>query len=179
MSFHSADLRVLRVLVKPRPGTSAPGSLMLCSMPGRYGLFRDFLHDLELAGIGHILCLVSDEEIARKSPDYFEALKARSLPCDIHRLPIPDYGLPASPEAFVDALRPLWQRWTRGESVVIHCAAGCGRTSLAAITFLLLAKVPFDEAMKQVRLAGSEPDTPAQRAFLQQIASLHGDPPKQ
>lgn len=178
MSFHNADLRVLRVLVKPRPGTSAPGSLMLCSMPGRYGLFRDFLHDLELAGIGHILCLVSDEEIAQKSHAYFKALQAESLPCEVHHLPIPDFGLPASPTAFVEALRPLWQRWTQGESVVIHCAAGCGRTSLAAITFLLLAKVPLDEALKQVRSAGSEPDTEKQRQFLQQIASRHGDPPK-
>lgn len=77
-------------------------------------------------------------------------------------------------EAFGYSLHLLWQRWIQSESVVIHCAAGCGRTSLAAITFLLLTKALFDNAVRQVRSAGSDPDTEKQRDFLNLLATRHG-----
>lgn len=39
-------------------------------MPGRFEALETFIEEIAEAEIGHILCLVSDQEIAEKSADY-------------------------------------------------------------------------------------------------------------
>lgn len=148
------------------------GKLYLCSMPGRFEALEIFLQEIEEVEIGHILCLVSDEEIALKSPDYLAALRQDEIPAKVWRFDIPDYGMPENVGELDQMLDLLRDRLNDGESVVIHCAAGHGRTGLVSTLLLTRMGVPIEEAVKTIRLAGSAPDTQAQRDFLLRRAHL-------
>lgn len=146
-------------------GTAGCGRLFLSAMPGRESPVRHFIEELRLNEVRHVLCLAADEEIGRKSRDYLEALNNNSIPAEVVRLPVPDYGLPASRNLFIAALSQVSIRWQAGESWVIHCAAGCGRTGMTAIMVLQLAGVELSQAQTIVEEAGSYPDTEEQLTF--------------
>lgn len=142
------------------------GNLFLCSMPGRFECLEVFLQAIADSKIGHVLCLVSDEEIARKSPDYLEAIRQDRIPAKLWRHDITDYGIPKDPEGLGRTLDLVSSRLVDGESVVIHCAAGHGRTGVASTMLLARMGMPLDQAVDTIRRAGSGPDTPEQRRFL-------------
>jgi protein-tyrosine phosphatase len=146
------------------------GNLYLSSMPGRFEALEVFFKEIAEAGVGHVACLVSDEEIARKSPDYLAAIRRDELPAKLWRYDIPDYGLPETPDTLFQTLDLIRSRLDAGESVVIHCAAGHGRTGLFSTLLLTRMGMPLDHAIETISLAGSAPDTQAQRDFLQSHA---------
>lgn len=146
------------------------GKLYLCSMPGRFEALEVFLQEITEAEVSHVMCLVSDEEIARKSPDYLEAMQRNQLPAKLWPCDIPDYGLPENADTLIQTLDQIRSLLDKGESVVIHCAAGCGRTGLASTLLLNRIGLPLDQAIEIIRLAGSAPDTQEQRDFLKQHA---------
>jgi protein-tyrosine phosphatase len=53
-----------------------------------------------------------------------------------------------------------------GESVLIHCAGGNGRTGLVAACVLQALGVDQDEAVAVVRAAGSQTENAEQKAFV-------------
>lgn len=149
----------------PYPGPTL-GKLYLCSMPGRREPLDDFIAAATENKVQHIVCLVSDEEMAEKSPTYLAAIREKQIPGELWRFPIPDYGIPEDAEEFdrlIDRVRALLEH---GESVVIHCAGGHGRTGIVAILLLARIGVELGEAIRRVRCAGSGPDTDTQRRFL-------------
>lgn len=146
------------------------GNLYLRSMPGRFESLETFFQEIKEAGIGHILCLVSDQEIAKKSPDYLAAIQREEIPVKLWRYDVPDYGLPENPEDLKQMLDCIRGRLDSGESVVIHCAAGHGRTGLISILLLNRMGLSLELAIQKIRLAGSEPDTQVQWDYLQQNA---------
>lgn len=90
------------------PAHFTRGNLYLCSMPGRFEGLKTFFQKIAEAEIGHILCLVSDQEIAKKSPDYLAAIQQNEIPVKLWRYDVPDYGLPENPEDLkqtVDGIR--------------------------------------------------------------------------
>ena len=146
--------------------------LHLCAMPGRREPLGDFIAAVTAKQIQHIVCLVSDDEIARKSPGYLAAIGQNRIPGLLWRFPIPDYGIPEDAEELdrlLDKIRALLEQ---GESVVIHCAGGHGRTGMVAILLLARMGVELSEAVRRVRSAGSGPDTAEQRRFL----TVHANP---
>lgn len=152
------------------PKEPARGNLYLCSMPGRFEALEVFFKEIAEAGVGHVVSIVSDEEIARKSPDYLAAIQRDEVPAKLWRYDITDYGLPETPDALIQTLDLIRSRLDTGESVVIHCAAGHGRTGLAATLLLTRMGMPLDQAIETISLAGSAPDTQAQRDFLERNA---------
>ena len=156
---------MLRIV--PIPNSLTRGSLYLCSMPGRFEPMEIFLQEIAAAAVGNVICLVSNEEIARKSPDYLAAIQREEIPATLVRFEITDYGLPASVEEFDQTLDLIRGKLDDGESVVIHCAAGKGRTGMTSIRLLSRMGMPLEQAIETIRLAGSSPDTQAQRDFLQ------------
>ena len=150
------------------PNSLMRGRLYLCSMPGRFEPLEIFLQGLETAEVGNVVCLVSDEEIGRKSPDYLDAIQHHEIPANLLRFEITDYGLPASRVELDQMLDQVRGKLDDGESVVIHCAAGIGRTGMVAIRLLTRMGMPLEQATEIIRLAGSSPDTQAQRDFLLQ-----------
>ncbi len=161
---------ILRPVTLPPPSTL--GSLYLSAMPGRFEPLADFFDQIRAARVNHIVCLVSDEEIAKKSPSYLTAIKNGEIPALLRRLPIPDYGIPDQLDKIATELDRLRSLLGGGESVVIHCAAGHGRTGMVATLLLLRMGLPLGEAAAIIRQAGSAPDTPEQRKFLEDWTRL-------
>ena len=137
-------------------------------MPGRYEPLEVFLREIEQASVTDVLCLVADEEIARKSPDYLAALQKDEIPATVWRLAIPDYGMPEDLAELKSTLNLVAGRLAAGKPIVIHCAAGHGRTGMVATLLLMNLGLPLEEARDLVGMAGSAPDTSAQRKFLEQ-----------
>ncbi|MCX6878724.1 MAG: hypothetical protein NTW21_33665 [Verrucomicrobia bacterium] len=61
-------------------GLTVKGNLYLPSMPGRFVPLEVSLREVAAAGVTNDLCLVSDEEIARRSPGYLAAIQRGDLP---------------------------------------------------------------------------------------------------
>ncbi len=156
---------MLRKVTWPE-GRAESGRLYLCSMPGRFESLGTFFREVEDGGVTHVVCLVSDEEIAKKSPGYLDAIGGDDFPALLWRFEIPDFGMPedvAGLELMLDRIR---ERMDQGESVAIHCAAGHGRTGVVATLLLMRMGLALEEAAAIIGLAGSGPDTPEQQAFL-------------
>ena len=135
-------------------------------MPGRFAPLEAFLEAIATADVTNVLCLVSDEEIAGKSPDYLAMIHRNEFPVQLWRFDIPDYGMPTNVDDLDQMLDWLLERLRLGESLVIHCAAGHGRTGMVATLLLARMGSPLDDAIETIRLAGLAPDTMEQRGFL-------------
>lgn len=156
---------MLRTVSLPKELTR--GNLHLCSMPGRFEALNVFLKEIVDAGVDHVVCLVSDEEVTQKSPDYLAAIRRDEIPAKLWRFEIRDYGLPTNPDELDQLLDLIRTRLDDGESVAIHCAAGHGRTGMVSIRLLTRMGLPLAQATDIIKRAGSGPDTQSQRDFLQ------------
>ena len=125
------------------------------------------MREIAAADVTNVVCLVDDAEIALKSPTYLAAIKGEKFPVSLWRFDIPDYGIPENTNDLDLLLGCLRERLELGESVVIHCAAGHGRTGVVATLLLVRMSMLLDDARKTIRLAGSAPDTQEQMRFLQ------------
>ena len=175
----------LRISMVPVPGG---GTLGLVHCPGRNqvdALGRHWQRDLavDVAAIATwrpsaVLTLLEAHEFFRLGvPELARALKAAGL--EWHHLPIPDMGTPG-PE-FVHG-------WTRarhrvlgslgsGERVLIHCAAGLGRTGMLAAMLLTKLGVSPIDAIRRVRAARPGAiETEAQAAFVSSGPTLDDGP---
>lgn len=153
------------MILRPVALPEVPGGLWLSAMPGRAAPLADFLAATALERIGHILCLAGEAEIAQKSPDYAALLASEDRPWSWHAHPIEDFGIPSDVASFSVGIAETAVLLRRGERVVLHCAAGIGRTGLVAFCLLLVLGLERAEAERRVRAAGSFPETAEQLAF--------------
>lgn len=147
------------------------GELYLHSMPGRHESISSFLNGMDNHEIALIVSLTSGEEIARVSPAYATYLESDSFPISRIEFPIEDYGIPSDPKSFLDFTADLAQSVATGKSILIHCAAGIGRTGLTAASVLLQLGYSIQEAKSAVREAGSDPEIGEQKSFLRILAA--------
>ena len=152
---------------------NVPGRLLLHSMPGRYEPFDAFLAKAGEENVSAIVALSPREEIARKSLQYGHALKhgETRLP-EVIEAPIPDFGVPADKGVaiFYAALAEARNRLSGGETVLVHCGAGRGRTGTYAAALLSKLGFPLTAALKMVATAGSGPETDEQRSLVERIS---------
>jgi len=147
------------------PG-DVPGTLFLHSMPGRYEPLPEAWAQIRSEGIRLIVCLAERDEIWRKSPRYAEALEELSVPCDLDAYPIKDFEVPGSRKTFWNLAERIAVQLRAGSRVLIHCAAGIGRTGmLAACVLVALGKTQV-EAEQAVESAGSCPERQAQKDLV-------------
>lgn len=146
------------------------GALWLAPMPGRLRPLADDLAALAARGVGRIVCLTPAAEIAARSPDYARWL---ATPPDmiVNRLPIADFAVPATSAPLAALAVEVAQALRAGERVLIHCAAGIGRTGMFATAVLLAAGLPLPAATARIAAAGSGPETAAQQALLADLAA--------
>jgi protein-tyrosine phosphatase len=142
-------------------------------MPGYH---RDIGHHLEhwyrlaARGTPYLVCLTSERERAKKAPDYEEFLDGVSVRERWIEFPITDRSIPADMSGFlpfVDGLRELL--CSAASVLVVHCAAGVGRTGMIAASVLVRAGLAHDDARARVRAAGSEPETVHQMRLVRSL----------
>ncbi len=154
---------ILRPLEVP-PGL--PGRIWLSAMPGRFEHWADFLTAARRADLAEIVCLTPWHEIKGLSPAYAAALNEGTLPLRWSNLPIRNLGVPAEQQQFRQAIDRLAGHVQSGDSVLLHCAAGIGRTGTAAACLLKCLGASAAESVERVRVAGSNPESAAQSGLI-------------
>lgn len=148
-----------------------PGRLLLHSMPGRYEAIGSVWHQVRNEAVRAIVCLAEKDEVHQKSFEYARALEAGTVPCSVLHFEIPDRGAPEDREAFWALAGDVAKRLQSGESVLIHCAGGVGRTATLAISVLLALGEPASAARSVVSRAGSTVETAPQSNLISWCAS--------
>ncbi len=147
------------------------GALFLQAMPGRLEPFEKAKAAFVREGVGQVVCLTSLEEVGMYAPDYARAIESDGLAWSQQIFPIVDGGVPRDVEAFLDLANSVARSLRDGDRVVIHCAAGIGRTGMLAVCVLMALAMTEAEACDAVRNAGSFPESEVQRKLISWIAT--------
>jgi len=150
---------------------AVPGRLLLHSLPGRYEAIESVWHHVRNEAVHAIVCLVEQDELREKSPDYARALDAGTVPCSVLPFEIPDRGIPEDWDGFWALAGGIAKRLQSGEAVLIHCAGGVGRTAMLAISVLLALGHPASDARIVVSRAGSTIETAPQSQLISWCAA--------
>jgi protein-tyrosine phosphatase len=130
----------------------------------------DHLATMARIGATTVVCLVEEHELSDRYPAYVAWLRAN---CDGPAIWFPIHDLHAPTLA---TMRPLLddlaQRVRRGETVLVHCAAGIGRAGTTAVSILLLLGMDLTDARVHVarHRAMAGPEAGAQRVLVQELA---------
>jgi len=143
-----------------------PGQLWLGPMPGRFEPWPGFEAEAQRAGLQRVVCLTPRAEIQELSPDYHRAVAGGRLRFRWQLLAIRNFGVPEDAAAFRRDIGDIASALCAGESVLLHCAAGMGRTGTAAACVLKALGLPAEEALKRVREAGSNPQNAQQSGVV-------------
>lgn len=158
----TSETHPLRVDAVAVPGYSGNIGLTFCPGKCSKGLYggiwqRDLNSDLQAIrhwGGKALVTLMEDHEFALLGvPDFAQVLQQHEL--EWFHLPIPDMNPPsASFEIlWLDAGPKLHAYLAAGESIVIHCRGGLGRTGLLAARVMVEQGVQPAEAVREVREA--------------------------
>ena len=145
------------------------GGLYLHAMPGRGEPVATSLREVARLRITRVVCLAMRHEIEDTSLAYATAIHShRDWHFDL--LPVPDYGVAQDSAAFVAKVQQVVVLLDGGYSVLVHCAAGIGRTGCFAIAVLLLKGYSLEAATMHVKAHGSWPESIAQIGFLEAVS---------
>lgn len=145
---------------------AGPGQVWLGAMPGRFEPWPSFLDEARRRGLQQVLCLNPMFEIERLSPAYADAITKATLPFRWTHLPMQDFGLAAALDDYRAAIDEVATTVRGGGVVLLHCAAGIGRTGTAAACLLKRLGAPTAVALQRVRDAGSNPESALQRGLI-------------
>lgn len=126
------------------PLPTLAGRLWLC---GKHFIGPDPERAMTSVNADHVVCLVHERELRDRYDGYISWLQLTDCAT---WYPIHDLSSPPLAE-----ILPVYQgvvdRLSRGESVVVHCAAGIGRAGTLAVAVCQLAGMPLNEALAHVR----------------------------
>ncbi|MEX2443140.1 MAG: hypothetical protein WD492_06030 [Alkalispirochaeta sp.] len=90
----------------------------------------------------------------------------------LRRLPGRDFH-PLERRSFHGAPYSEYNRVVDRKVDLVHCGAGVGRTGTFADAVLMSLGYTYNDAYEEINAAGSHPEMPAQREFLQRGRLLH------
>jgi protein-tyrosine phosphatase len=135
-------------------------------MPGRFQPWSTFMVDAQRSDLALVVCLTPKPELAELSPEYHAALARGRLPFRWMHVPMRNFGLPEDPAAFRRDVGAIADGIRAGHSVLLHCAAGMGRTGTAAACVLKALGLDAPQALQRVRDAGSNPQNAEQSGLV-------------
>ena len=144
----------------------APGRLWLGSMPGRFERWNEFTAEARQRQLDMVVCLTPPEEIASLSPAYWRAISEGTLDLRYLNMPVQNFGVPRDAVSFRHGIDQVARALQAGDAVMLHCAAGIGRTGTAAACLLKRMGLPKEDAMQRVRDAGSNPENALQSGLV-------------
>jgi protein-tyrosine phosphatase len=147
------------------------GRLYLHSMPGRYEPYQATVDAARMRGVTEVVCLTSLDEIEGKAPEYARAVQRNNLPWQQVMFPIVDFGVPSDRAALLALVTGIAADLRSGVNILLHCAAGVGRTGVVASCVLVALGLTLDEATRRVEAAGSHAERPEQVELIQWVAS--------
>ena len=152
----------IRVDFLPREETGLPGRLGMTFAPGKKSEGADGAWDRDLATdlkrlaeeyrVEVLVSLMEHTEYSYlKVPDLLQ--KAEEQGMEVIHLPIPDGRVPADSEAdrYVPLVEDVAERLEKGQTVVIHCRGGQGRSGMVAASVLVTLGHPAVKALEIVR----------------------------
>jgi protein-tyrosine phosphatase len=146
-----------------------PGALRLC---GKHAIGPARFADPDVPW-SIVVCLCERHELVDRYPDYVSWL---DRPGD-HAIwwPVPDLHAPPADE-MVAFCEMLAERLRLGRSLLVHCAAGIGRSGTTAVCILLRLGVSLDDAQRIVGAArpGAGPEVGPQRDLVHAVAAITG-----
>jgi protein-tyrosine phosphatase len=142
------------------------GHLWLSAMPGRSAPWPAFQAEAQRARLALVVCLTPHAEMRELSPGYHAAVANGTAGFRWRNLPMRNFGLPEDAEGFRRDVQAIAQALRSGDAVLLHCAAGMGRTGSAAACVLKALGLPTDDALARVRAAGSNPQNAIQSGLV-------------
>ena len=143
-----------------------PGQLWLGAMPGRFESWSAFESQAERSRLRLVVCLTPRPELAELSPEYHAAVVAGRVSFRWQQVAMRNFGLPEDPAAFRRDIAGIASALNAGDAVMLHCAAGVGRTGTAAACVLKALGLDASEALQRVRDAGSNPQNAEQSGLV-------------
>jgi protein-tyrosine phosphatase len=127
---------------------------------------------LRRAGIDTVVSFLEEEE-ARQFDLAAEADAAKAAGLRFLSFPIPDRGVPYSAPAALSLIGNLVSALESGDSIVLHCRQGVGRSGLIAAAILVASGLKSDDAIRTVTSARgvAVPETDQQLRWLKQLPS--------
>lgn len=184
MKETTSEKSPLRVDFLPPEAVRLPGRVGITIAPGKRG-----------PGIGTLWRRDLDEDLVRLR-DHFDtgllvslceapeltmlgignlSTRAMELGLPVESFPIPDGGVPASAEAVASLVSNVLEALAQGQTVVIHCRGGLGRSGLVAGCVLAARGTPAGEAISIVRKARPGAiENRGQEAFIEAFAAKVG-----
>lgn len=153
-------------LRRVRLPSEVPGQLWLGPMPARFESWSAFEASAQRTGLGIVVCLTPRPELAELSPEYHAAIARGRLPFRWLHVPMRNFGVPEEPAAFRRDIAAIAQALNAGDAVLLHCAAGMGRTGTAAACLLKALGLDAEESLQRVRDAGSNPQNADQSGLV-------------
>jgi protein-tyrosine phosphatase len=136
------------------------GKDAICPDPGK------LLTRLEASAV---VCLVEESELI-EYPGYV-AWMTQHAPEVVTWCPIPDTGAPNYAVA-LDLIDSIIQKLQGGQSIVLHCSAGIGRSGMIAAALLTRLGVPVTDAVEAARRCrGASPEAGRQRQLVERVAA--------
>jgi protein-tyrosine phosphatase len=136
-------------------------------MPGRFESWASFEAQAQRSKLALVVCLTPRSEVAELSPEYHAAVVAGRVPFRWVQLPVPNFGIPEDRAGFRHEVKEIASALQRGDAVMLHCAAGLGRTGSAAACVLKALGLTAEEALQRVKEAGSNPQNAAQSGLVE------------
>ena len=177
MEIRTSDSHPIRLDVIDGAVVGVPGRLGMTFAPGKvcrsvqgYQWQRHLEQDMDRLqhtyGVTTIVCLIEAHEFPEMQ---IERLREQSVTRGMHFIgfPIADVSIPPDVEPFFHLIVDICRRLAAGETVLIHCKGGLGRTGIVAAACLMLLGMPAAEAVVLVRqVRPGTIETPQQERFV-------------
>ena len=150
--------------------TGLPAKLAIMPKPNGGKHLESAIRDLKREGADVLVSLLPPDE------EFELGLEHERAACDGHGIkfrsfPIPDRDIPESAEAFLKFIDTLHYDLLQGRSIVAHCRAGIGRSSLLLAALLRREGLSTDDAFRRITQARRMlvPDTPEQLHWVENL----------